>query len=69
MKALLPVCRVPNVQGGGERGPAWVAFFVNDVISMDVKWNEDGARWKALTASLADAQFPVMEERREGMNR
>ena len=54
------------MRGGGERDPAWVIFFVDDAISVDVQWRDDGSRCKALTASLADAHFQAMGERAEG---
>lgn len=44
----------------------WVVFFVDDTISVVVQWKEDGGKCKALTVSLADAHFQVMEERRGG---
>ena len=63
VEPLSPESRVPKVQGGGERGPAWVIFFVDDAISVEVQWRKDGARCKVLMASLADAQFQAMGER------
>ena len=66
VEQLPPGCRVPKVRGGGERYPAWVIFFMNDAISVEVQWNDDGARRKALTASLADAHFKAMGERGQG---
>lgn len=36
VKPLPPGCRVPRVQGGGERDPACVISFVNNAISMEV---------------------------------
>ena len=27
-------CRVPRVQGGGDKDPVWVIFFVDDAISV-----------------------------------
>lgn len=47
---LPPVCRVPKVQDGGERNSAWLIYFVDDVISVEIQWKEGGARCKALTA-------------------
>ena len=66
MEPLPPGCRVPRVRGGGEGDPAWVIFFVDDAISVEVQWRDDGARCKALTVSLADAHFQAMGERAEG---
>ena len=43
-----------------------MVFFVDDAISVDVQWKEDGARCKALTVSLADAHNQAMWERRGG---
>jgi len=57
MELLLPGCRVPRVQGRGEIYSTWVIFFVGDAIPVEVQWKQDGARFKALTASLADAHF------------
>ena len=34
VEPLPPGCPVPNVQGGGERDPAWVILFVDDAISV-----------------------------------
>lgn len=39
---------------------------MDNTISVEVKWKEDGARFKALTASLAQAHFSAMGERGEG---
>lgn len=36
-EALPPECRVPKMQGGGEKGPARVIFFVDDIISVEVQ--------------------------------
>ena len=36
VEPLPPGCRVPGVQGGGERKPWWVKFFVDDAISVEV---------------------------------
>ena len=63
VEPLSPGCRFLKVRGGGERDSAWVLFFVDDAISIEVQWRDDGARRKALTASLADAHFQVMGER------
>ena len=65
-KAVEPLpagCRVPGIKGGGPGDPAWVVFFVDDAISVEVQWTEEGTRCKALTASLADAHFQAMGER------
>lgn len=40
---LPPGRRVPRVQGNRERNPKWVAFFVDDAISLDVQWKDDRA--------------------------
>ena len=58
---------MPGSEGARRRQerPAWVTFFVDDAISVEVQWKEDGARCKALTASLADAYFQAMWERAE----
>ena len=63
VEPLSPGCRFLKVRSGGERDSAWVIFFVDDAISIEVQWRDDGARRKALTASLADAHFQVMGER------
>lgn len=42
---LPPGCRVPSVQGGGERNPARVILFVDDVLSVENQWREAGARY------------------------
>ena len=52
-----PGCRVPKVPGGRERDPACVEIFVDDAISVEVQWKENGARFKALTVSLVGAHF------------
>ena len=44
VEPLPPGCRVPKVRGGGERDPAWVIFFVDDAISVEIQWRDDGAR-------------------------
>ena len=66
MEPLQPGCRVPKVRGGDDRDPAWVIFFVDDAVSVEIPWRDDGARCKALTASLVDAHFQAMGERAEG---
>ena len=68
VEPLPPGCRVPQVRGGGESDPAWVIFFVDDAISVEIQWREDGARCKALTASLADAHFQAMGRELKGRN-
>ena len=35
----------------------WVIFFVNNAISVEVRWKNDGARCRALTESLVDVHF------------
>lgn len=60
---------VVKVQGGGDRGPAWVTFYLEDTISMEAHWREDGVRGKALTASLTDMHLEAMRERGEGQDR
>ena len=62
VEPLPPGCRVPKVRGGDERDPAWVIFFVDGAIPVEVQWRDDGARCKALTASLVDAHFQAMGE-------
>ena len=64
VEVMLQGCRVPKVQNVGERDPAWVIFFVDDAVAGEVQWRKDGTRWRSLSASLADAQFQMMEERR-----
>ena len=66
VEPLPPRCRVPKVWGGGKRDPVWVIFFVDDAISVEVQWRDDGARCKVLTASLVDAHFQAMGERTGG---
>ena len=39
---------------------------MDDAISVEIQWRGDGARYKALMASLADAHFQAMGERAEG---
>ena len=68
VEPLPPECRVPKVRCGGERDPAWVIFFVDDAISVEVQWRGDSARCKALTASLSDMYFQAMGERAKGGN-
>lgn len=53
-KRISPECRVPKVQGVGERLRV-SNIQTNDVMSMEVQWRDNGARRKALTASLVDA--------------
>ena len=38
-------------------------YFVNDAMSVEVQWRKVYARYKALTASLADEHFHVIGER------
>lgn len=62
-----PWCRLIKVQIGDERYPAWVIFFVDNAISVDIQRGKDRARCcRALTASLEDALFQVMGDRAEG---
>lgn len=44
--------------------PAWAICIVDDAISVDFRSREDGARCKALTASLTDVHFQAIGERR-----
>lgn len=60
-----PGCRVPKLQDGGKRYPAWVIFFVADAISVDVQRKKDDASSRVLIASLGVAHFHVMGERGE----
>ena len=39
---------------------------MNDAISVEIQWRDDGARCKALMASLVGAHFQAMRERVEG---
>ena len=48
VEPLSPGCRVPKVQGGGERDLAWIIFFVDDAILVEVQWRKDGARWQGV---------------------
>lgn len=63
---LPPVCRVPKVQDGGERNSAWLIYFVDDVISVEIQWKEGGARCKALTAFFKDTNCQSVGEKTEG---
>jgi len=36
LELLPPGYRVPRMQGGGQRDPAWVIFFVYNVITVEV---------------------------------
>ena len=45
------------MQSGGGENSAWVIFLVDNVISVEVQWNEDEVRCKGMTAYLADAHF------------
>lgn len=67
-KAVQPMFsgyQVPRMQGGDENSPAWVIVFVDDSNVVKVKWREDCKKNKALIASLEDAQFQEIRERRE----
>ena len=44
VEPLPPGCRVPRVRGVGERDPACVIFFVDDAISVEIQWRDDGTR-------------------------
>ena len=68
VEPLPPGCRVPTVQGRGKIDPAWVVFFVDDAISVDVQWKEDGARCKEMSASPEDAHFRAMGREERGTN-
>lgn len=62
---LPPGCRLPKVQGVCDRDLAWVIFFMDNAISVEVQWREDGVRCNALIASVVDTHFQTVEERDE----
>ena len=51
---LLPRgCTVEEVERGGEEAPAWVGFFMNDAVSVEVRWEAHGGRFLVLSQALA----------------
>lgn len=54
---------VPPADGGGREDTAYVIFFVDDVISVEVQWFEDGRRCLDLSKSLAGVHFEVLGKR------
>ena len=54
------------MEGGGAEGTAWVVFFMDDAVSLEVHWEPDGGRCIALAQSLASIHFQAMGKRGEG---
>ena len=60
-------CTVEEVEGGGAADTAWVVFFMDDAVSVEVQWEPDGGgRCLALSQSLESIHFQPMGERAEG---
>ena len=57
-------CIVRPAKGGGAGDPAFVVFFMDDAISVEVQWDLEGARCLDLSRSLASIHFQAMGERR-----
>ena len=66
MELLPPGYRVPRVQGGGERDPAWVIFFVDDDI-FDVILNSAIARFSRFIEIARDFSLAVHNNGRAGV--
>ena len=66
-KAQWPAeCVVRPANGGGAGDPAFVFRFMDDAISVEVRWDPEGARCLRLTRTLAGIHEQVMAERTEG---
>ena len=59
-------CAVRPAEGGGADDPAFVAFFMDDAISVEAQWDPEGARCLDLSRSLAFIRDQAMGERSEG---
>ena len=60
----LPVgFEIKPAAGGGPKDTAWVAFFMDDAISVEVQWEKTGDRCLDLSRSLASIHFQAMGER------
>ena len=42
MEPLPESCTVKPVEGGGPEDTAWVVFFTDDTVSVEVQWDPDG---------------------------
>ena len=58
-------CTVKTVEGAGE-DTAWVTFFMDDAVSVEVEWEAAGGRCLARSQSLASIHFQALGERAEG---
>ena len=56
---------VRPAEEGGAYDPAFVVFFMDDAISVEVQWADWGERCLDLSQSLASIHFKAMGERRE----
>ena len=59
-------CVVRPAKGGGANDTAFVVFFMDDAISIEVQWEKGGGRCLDLSRSLASIHFEAMGERCEG---
>ena len=58
-----PQCEVRPAVGGGKDDPAFVRFFVDDAISLEVQWEDKGERCLELTKGLASTHHVLLGER------
>ena len=59
-------CIVAEAEGGGEEDPAWVVFFMDDAVSVEVQWEAGGGRCLVLSQALASNHHQAMGERAVG---
>ena len=59
-------CVVRTAEGGDADDPAFVAFFMDDAISVEVQWDVEGARCLDLSRFLAFIYDQAMGKRSEG---
>ena len=59
-------CVVRPAEGGGTDDPAFVVFYMDDAISVEVQWDKGGGLCIVLPRSSASINFQAMGERSEG---
>ena len=54
-----------SIVGGGPHDTAWIRFFVDDALSLEVQHEEGGGRCLVLTQALASTHHVMLGERAE----
>ena len=57
---------VEEVEGEGEKDPAWVVFFMHDAVSVEVQWEAGGGGCLGLSQALASNHHQATGDRAVG---